>query len=300
LDEQLQRVNEFFQRVMDRGMEGKAGAVWPVIVRRWGNVGWSDERNEDPKYVHHYPESFFRNLKTVNRLDLYSDKKSERVQALKMIVDKLIAGEIDIYLYHLGLHLIYNSLSFRRDEDFKAMGRRREEYLAKLPRYELKSNDDFFGTVWSDLILRRYPDVGEEIVQVPTFKEIRMLFTPDHFGAHTGRHYSDADWLEPVPGIRLDVKKWVGEKDPMTPQPKKQGMIEGPITLGHEGGASGLRHFVGGEPVRTGSYIEIKFGDGWIPGRYEWSFDQGSPIQIHSGRNECFYIEEGHLVRIRG
>ncbi len=299
-ENQIQRVNEFFQKVMDKGMDGKAGAVWPVIVRRWGNVGWSDERQDDPKYVYQYPERFFRNLKSVNRLDLYSDKKSNRVHALKTIADKLIAGDIDVYLYHLGLYLIYPYSGVPRiNEDVQALGRRREEYLAKLPRFELKNNDDFIGAVWSDLIKRYFPEVGEEIVQVPTFSEIRMLFTPDCFGAHTGRYYSDADWLEPVPAHRLEVKKWVGEKDPMAPQPKKQGMIEGPIVLGHEGGANGLRHFVAGEPVRAGSYIEVKFGDGWIAGRYEWNFNQGDPITIHSSRNEWISIREGHLVRIR-
>ncbi|TVX85601.1 hypothetical protein FPZ44_24920 [Paenibacillus agilis] len=84
----------------------------------------------------------------------------------------------------------------------------------------------------------------------------------------------------------------------MTPEPTKEGMIEGYITLGHEGGGS-LRHFVSGEKVHAGSYIEVKFGDGWIKGRYEWSFCQGDPIQIRSGRNESFYINEGSLVRIR-
>ncbi|CCI70292.1 hypothetical protein [Paenibacillus polymyxa] len=46
----------------------------------------------------------------------------------------------------------------------------------------------------------------------------------------------------------------------MTPQPKKDGMIEDLITLGHKGSSNGLRHFVAGKPIQAGSYMEVKFG----------------------------------------
>ena len=295
IEEQLQRFQDFCKQVMDRGMERMAGAQWPVIVRRWGNGG-REEREESP-YVYQYPETYFRNLKSVNRLYLYGKTKADRGKVLKALVDSFMAGEIDVYLYHFGIYMLY-SRPYAREEDIEAIGKRRAEFMQRLPRFELKSNDEYLSEVWWSLIERRWPEVGEEIVRVPSFKDVRILFTPDQFGAYTGRHYSDADWLEPVPDIRLEVKKWVGEKDPMTPEPKKKGMIEGPITLGHQG-ANNLRHFVAGEPVHAGSYIEVKFGDGWIPGRYEWSFQQGSPIQVHSSRHECLYIGEGHLVRIR-
>lgn len=39
---------------------------------------------------------------------------------------------------------------------------------------------------------------------------------------------------------------------------------------------------------------QSKFGDGWIKGRYEWSFEQNSPITIHSSRNDSFSIQDGH------
>lgn len=297
IDEQLERMNDFFKRIMDRGMDGKAGAVWPVIVRRWGSVGHEDRRQS--QYVHHYPETFFRNLKTVNQLYLSATTKADRVKSLKSLVDGLMAGDIDVYLFHFGIYMLYRR-SYAYDEDIDAIGKRRADFMEqKTPRFELKTNDEYISEVWSDLIERQWPEVGKEIVRVPSFQEIRMLFTPELFGACTGMYFSDADWLEPIPAYRLEVKKWVGEKDPMTPQPKKEGMIEGLITLGHEGSSGGLRHFVNGEPVRAGSYMEVKFGDGWIPGRYEWSFDQESPIQIHSSRGDGFYIREGHLVRIR-
>ncbi|KAF6659684.1 hypothetical protein ACT3XG_16955 [Paenibacillus polymyxa] len=66
----------------------------------------------------------------------------------------------------------------------------------------------------------------------------------------------------------------------MTPQPKKNGMIEDLITLGHKGSSNGLRHFVAGKPIQAGSYMEVKFGGGWIPGRYEWSFEKVARLEF--------------------
>lgn len=291
IDENLQHVIEYMDSVMKYGMQGMAGAVWPVIIRRWN----------DDKLCYEYPFTYFSNLQQKNRLYLYAETKAERIKALKLLLDKLIAGDIDIHLYHLGLYLLYPYLGSRyQDEDENIVGKKRATYMSSLPKLELKNDDDFLTATWSYLINRYYPELGEEIVRVPSLTSIRMLFKPDHFGDYTGIHYSDADWIEPIGGYRLEVKKWVGEKDPMTPEPKKPGMVEGYITLGHEGSSSGLRHFVDGIPVHAASYIEVKFGDGWIPGRYEWSFQQGEPIRIHSSRDECFYIREGSLVRVRG
>lgn len=53
-----------------------------------------------------------------------------------------------------------------------------------------------------------------------------------------------------------------------------------------------------GEKLNAGWAIQIKFGRGWIAGRYEWSFFQGSPIQIHA-EDEVIYIREGQFVWIR-
>ncbi|MCY9763169.1 hypothetical protein M5X06_22395 [Paenibacillus alvei] len=270
------------------------GEVWPVIIRRWGGGSPSE------KMIYEYPYTYFFNLKNNNRLYVYAETKTERIKVLKMLIDKLMAGEINIHLYHLGIFILYPYLNtFYQDQSEAILGKKRLIYIASLPRMELKSNDDFLSSVWSDLIDRHYPEVGEEVVRVPLLSEIRMLFTSDRFGNYTGTHFYDADWVEPIYGNRLDVKRWVKEKDPMTPEPKKEGMLEGHITLGHEGGGNGLRHFVSGKAIRSGSYIEVKFGDGWISGRYEWSFQQGDLIQIHSSRDEFFYIREGSLVRVR-
>ncbi|WP_244944322.1 hypothetical protein [Paenibacillus polymyxa] len=289
-------LKDFFQRIMERGMDGYAGAVWPVIVRRW-----MDRLGDSPegKYVYEYPERFFQNLRHKYDIFVYAEKKSDRLKMLKYLVDELMAKRIDIHLYHFGMNLLYPYASRDQKEDEEAVGKKRSEFMSHLPRFELKSNDEFVSNIWSDLILRRYPEVGEEIVTVPSFSQLRILFTADNFGDHTGTYYFDADWVEPIPGLKMKVKKWVGEKDPMTPQPKKDGMIEGPITLGHEGSGNGLRHFVAGKPIHAGSYIEIKFGDGWIPGRYEWSFEMDSPIRIHSSRHEWISIHEGQLVRVK-
>lgn len=288
--EQLQSLSVFFERIMKRGMDGYAGAVWPLIVRQWPG--------DD---VYGYPKIFFRNL--IRKYDIYVDArtKSNRTDMLKFLLDELMDAKINIHLYHFGMHLLYPYFSrIKEEEDKESIGKKRKDYMSKLPRFELKSNDEFVSEVWSSLIYRRYPEVGDEMVQVPAFNQLRMLFTTEEFGNHTGMYFGDADWVEPIPELRLNVTKWVGEKDPMTPEPKKAGMIEGRITMGHEGTSNGLRHFVAGEKVNSGSYIEVKFGDGWIKGRYEWSNDQDSAITIHSSRNESFSIKEGHLVRIKG
>lgn len=77
-------------------------------------------------------------------------------------------------------------------------------------------------------------------------------------------------------------------------------VIEASIVLSHERAGNEMRHFVGDVQVHPGSYMEVKFGDGWVGGRYEWSLEKDSPIQIHSNRNEVLYIREGHIVRVKG
>lgn len=39
---------------------------------------------------------------------------------------------------------------------------------------------------------------------------------------------------------------------------------------------SGLRHFLAGKPVHAGYILELQLEDGWIRGRYEWSFQEGT------------------------
>ncbi|MFD2328786.1 hypothetical protein ACFSR7_05935 [Cohnella sp. GCM10020058] len=284
----LEQLGTFFEKTMNQGMAGHGGAVWPLVIRRWPNG----------KYVYRYPNVFFQNLRRKNDLFVFAERKADRLVLLKFLVDELMAGMIDIHLYHFGTWLLYPYATRNQDEDAESAGKKRSDYMATLPGYELMDNDEFITEVWADLIDRRYPEVGEEIVSVPRLNQVRMLFTTELFGNHTGRYYYDADWVEPISGYTLEVKKWTAEKDPMTAAPKKSGMIEGPIMLGHQGSGS-LRHFVRDKPIHAGDYIEVKFGDGWIPGRYEWDFEQGEFIRIHSSRNDCFTISEGHMVRIK-
>lgn len=297
LDEKLTQLESFFTRLNERGMNGKAGAVWPLIIRRWDEI----LRGTETHYNYAYPRSFFRNMKFEYQIHMPYEKKSDRVTIIKFLLDRLMAGSIDIHMYHFGLFLIYHGEhSYTQEEDFeeKAIGKKRVAYEMTLPRSEFKDNDTFISSIWSSLIERRETDIGE-YRRNPIFNQLRILFTSEQFGNFSGMHYYDADWVEPISGkADLECKRWVGEKDPMTPEPKKKGMIEGSIILGHEG-SSGLRHFVSGKPINAGSYIEVKFGDGWIPGRYEWSFEKDSPIRVHSSRDELIHIREGHLVRVR-
>jgi hypothetical protein len=39
---------------------------------------------------------------------------------------------------------------------------------------------------------------------------------------------------------------------------------------------SGLRHYVDNQAVRGGSFLEMLTGDGWVTGRYEWTFNADS------------------------
>ena len=105
--------------------------------------------------------------------------------------------------------------------------------------------------------------------------------------------------MEPISyKLNLECRKWSEERDPMAPIKTPEGWVQGSITLSHEG-LNGLRHYVKGVPVHAGSAMQVKFGNGWISGRYEWIFDGKSKIQIHCN-DDLVYISEGHQVRVRG
>ncbi|WP_088834376.1 hypothetical protein [Paenibacillus tyrfis] len=295
IEEKINQLEQYFALMNTR----MAGAVWPMIVDRWPG----ELHETETHYIYKYPLSYFQNKIHANQIYMPYEKKSDRIAIVKFLLDKLTAGSIDIPMYHFGLFSIYGGReSYRLEEDFSesAIGKRRAEYANTLPRAEYISNDDFVSSIYSYLIERRHTEVGRDYRRNPYFNEVRLLFTAEQFGAYSGLHYTDADWVEPISGkMDLECRKWVGEKDPMAPQPKKEGMIEGTIELGQEGSGSGYRHFVAGKPINAGSYMEVKFGDGWIAGRYEWSFEKNSPIRIHSSRGDWILITEGHLVRIR-
>ena len=58
----------------------------------------------------------------------------------------------------------------------------------------------------------------------------------------------------------------------------------------HEGyplieGAShgGPRHYLGGRPVSAGTGLYLLTDNGWLPGRYEWNFEAGTPGRFYVG-----------------
>ncbi|WP_414854243.1 hypothetical protein [Brevibacillus sp. IT-7CA2] len=209
--------------------------------------------------------------------------------------------EIDTHLYNFGVYCIYSDFGRHYESEFseEAIGKKRSNFVAALPKAQLVSEDDFLTTIWATLIEERETHIGE-YRRNPFLQNVRILFTPEQFEKETGTLYYDCDWLEPISGkMDLEVKRWAGEHDPMAPLQIPEGWIEGPIILGHEGSGNGLRHFVQGQKLNAGRSIQVKFGGGWIVGRYEWSFEQGNPIQIHAG-SDVINIHEGHLVRIRG
>lgn len=263
---------------------------WPVIIKKndWSPQGW---------FV--YPQALFRNLQITTEAYGWSNKKSDRIVNHKMLIDLLMNQKIDTHLYNFGVYCIYSDLGRHYESEFteEALGKRRGQYVATLPKAELVSDDDFLTDIWSTLIEDRDTHIGEHR-RNPYLHHVRMLFAPEQFEKYTGRLHYECDWVEPISGkMDLQVNKWAGEHDPMAPVKIPEGWVEGPIILGHEGAGNGLRHFVHGEKLHAGRAIQVKFGGGWIAGRYEWSFDQGSPIQIHAG-SEVIYIREGHIVRI--
>jgi len=291
------QLTQILDKLNTMGMQGRAGALstWPVIIRR-------NDYNQENSYGYNYPSDFFRGLQREYRLNFIITKKNDRLTLAKLIIDKLIAKEIDIFLYHFGMYLIYyNSYQESKMNDELTelqIGKKRYQFMKDLPQARFLSTDDFLSATWVYLI-QTWETSDREYRKAPLTKNVRVLFTPDQFAEWTGRYYSNADWLEPIAGdLDLKCHKWLKEKDPMTPvSTLPEGWVEGQIILGHKGPGN-YRHFVQGVPVYAGAGIFVKFGDGWISGRYEWSFDGKSLIQIHHN-DDVFYINEGHIVRVR-
>lgn len=272
-----------------------ASASWPVIVSRNNYFSGTTE------YEYEYPSDRFYNLRLRKCPRFWPQTKAARQACLKLIIDKHMAGEIDIHVFHLGIYLAFggemNSWQLREVAREKGIGKKRAEYFKTLPKARLRSNDDFISSVWSSLI-DRWEGKDEDYWRSPSLSDIRILFSADQFANFTGHHY-EADWVEPLSGkYDLKCQTYTKDKDPMAPEEIPEGWVEGRIILGHEGPGN-YRHFVDGEAVHAGAAIQVKFGDGWIAGRYEWRFDGKSPIQIHSG-NDVFFINENHRVRVRG
>lgn len=261
---------------------------WPVLI-----TSYKYNVEDNIRYI--YPSGFMQNIKGKFKARLYSHKLSERRENLKQVLDLFAANEISLYEYHFCMFNIFGpSIDHYslRDITEKTIGKRRYELFQTIPRYEVISNDEFIISSWRTLV----DDYDEDYRRNPSLSQVRMLFNPDLFGDYTGRTYYDVDWVEPISNARdMECKRYTKETDPMLTV-KDDNYIEGPIIIGTDGG--GLRHFVGGHDIRAGSYIEVHFNKGWIPGRYEWGFDKNSPIQVHAG-GDVIYINEGHLVRIK-
>ncbi|WP_192913073.1 hypothetical protein [Bacillus mesophilum] len=259
----------------------------PSIYRDYGN-------RTDQSYV--YPSDTFYNL--VNRDQAhyhFASNLEVRRQQLKELLDLHKLGETPIHLIHLGFFYIYGqyfSDYIRDDIKENLIGKKRVDLYNSIPEFRLIGNDGFIADTW--FALRREHE-KEDWERNPGFHNVRLLFRPEIFSNY-GTLYDDVDWLEPKSnGPRNECYKYTKETDPMITK-VDDSYIEGTIEVGPDGG--GLRHFINGKPIHAGSLLEIKFGTGWIPGRYEWSFKTGDPIRLHSGNDELL-IKEGHLVRVK-
>jgi hypothetical protein len=291
------QLEKMFSELNTLRMEGRLGAVWPVIIKTYFHC-------QTVGYEYKYPRAFFINLQLQQRILIPHElikAKSKRFTLMKLIIDKHMSGEIDIFMYHFGMFLIYSDYRHREKEDFSetSIGKKRAEFVQTLPISRFVSEDDFISAIWSRLIEYRETET-KEYQRNPFLKNVRILFSNDQFASWTGVGYSsDVTWLEPISGkLDLECRKWSEEKDPMAPIKIPEGWVQGAIILGHEE-SNGLRHFVDGVPVHAGSAMQVKFGNGWISGRYEWSFDGKSKIQVHCN-DDVFYISDGHQVRVRG
>lgn len=293
IDETVVRLEQLFEELNTHGMTGRSTAVWPVIIRR-------DFHNDAARYEYEYPRTIFNNIQFQNKIYVpfgLNRKKSDRLTFTKLIIDKHMDGEIDIFLYHFGMFLVYADYQSKDDFSEASIGKKRAQFVQTLPNSRFLSTDDFITAAWSYQIDYRDTDIGEHR-RNPSMEKVRILFDPDQLASWTGTHYSNADWVEPISGrFDLECRKWTKEKDPMAPERTPEGWVEGHIVL--EDTENGYKHYVCGVPVHAGSAIQVKFGDGWIAGRYEWSFDDKSPIRLHSG-DDAIHINKEHCVRVRG
>ncbi len=298
INDVVTQLEKMFIELNTKGMEGKFGIVWPVIIKK-SRFGVSCE------YEYEYPEAFFTNIQLQQKIIIpYGITKSKlnRLTLVKLIIDKHMNGEIDIFCYHFGMFLIYRGhlCCGAWDKDFSdaSIGKKRSQFVQTLPVSRFMSADDFITATWVHQVESSDTDAGE-FRRNPFLRNVRVLFTNEQFASCTGIHYpDDVTWVEPISGkLDLECRKWSEEKDPMAPNEIPEGWVQGEIILCNEG-VNGLRHYVNGVPVHAGSAIQVKFGNGWISGRYEWRFAGKSKIQVHCN-DDVLYIDEGHQVRVR-
>jgi len=56
------------------------------------------------------------------------------------------------------------------------------------------------------------------------------------------------------------------------------------------------RHYLAGEPVHCGAFVEFFENDKWVLGRYEWSCKPGDPATLHFA-NRILWVSDDFLLR---
>lgn len=294
LENMIIKLDKFLRELNGEGCYGRFFSTWPVIVK--GGLFNSKI------FEYCYPYPFFDNLEKEVGIRISYDSKSERRLFIKMAIDKLMNREIDIFSYHFCMYLLYRTeLKFKQKEELteETIGKKRFSFIQGLPEATFKNTEAFITEIWSDQI-KKWDTEHNEYRYNPSMENVRILFTPAFFGDFTGHYYDEAafDWVEPISGaVGLKCKTYTQETDPMITAARPEGWVQGKID-GYDNGG-GYRHSVAGVPVHCGSAIKIKFGKGWIDGRYECDLVGRGSIQVWSG-HDVFFINEGHEVRIRG
>lgn len=163
----------------------------PVLIRKYD---WENES----RYI--YPSEIFRNFHYQLNLGWSSLKTQVRRAVLKDLVDSYADGDISLSVYHLGQYCIYlsNASLSQYEGDFQSniLGKKRYEGFAKIPQAKLVGNDEYMIDVWQSL--KYYYASGDS--HNPHLSKVRIAFDPDFFGDHSGTHFYDCDWVEPVSG----------------------------------------------------------------------------------------------------
>lgn len=301
LNDSLLKIERFFDDAMQGRLGGYGAFIgeWPLRVyvnHPEYRPHWIDPELEINSYEYSYPIAYFRMLQHQYDLVFKFNTNQEKKQALSFMLDQLKAERLNIHLFHFGLYIIHASPRTLLDI-LKMVGKKREGFYYQQPRMRLVENDDYLISSWMDL--KEYNHMVEGQRSYPNLTHTRIQFKAELFSQYNSMSF-DADWIEPISFGRPDQviqhqeKTTVAIVSKVVPE-----MDEGEIILGHEGADSGLRHFVNGKPIYAGQSIHVQFGDAWIKGRYEWSFDQDTPIRIYSERGDYITICEGHRVQIQ-
>ena len=216
IEETVVRLEQLFAELNTYGMTGRSSSVWPAIIK-------DNFHRQSMSYEYEYPRAFFINLQLQQRILIpyeLTKAKSSRLTFVKMIIDKHMSGEIDIFTYHFGMFLVYRDIRHREKEDFSgtSIGKKRAQFVKTLPVSRFMSTDDFITAIWSYQIEYRETDT-EEYQRNPFLEKVRILFTNEQFASWTGIYYSeDVTWVEPISyKLNLECRKWSEERDPMAP-----------------------------------------------------------------------------------